>query len=209
MLSKLLLRDVNLHTPSGRFVCFYDGDGEIEFSFNAKVATIGKGRIEFDFTPTSNPACVATFAAYCGDNGILLTIVATNPLNPIHNIRVIMPGFEATYATQPFHPLFLKTMSHYSAIRFMPWQNTNSDLTVEWSHRAAPGNATIGTAGVPLEYMIQLSNTLGADPWFCIPHRASNGYIANFTATVKKLLRPDLKVLLFNYSSECSITFQT
>lgn len=190
--SKLLLRDVQLHTPSGVFVCLYDGDGEIGFSFDATILTAAKGRIEFRFSPTSNPACAATDATYCGDNGILLTIKATNPANPIHNIRVIMPGFESTYEKQPFHPLFLKNLAHYSVIRYMTWQNANSDSGGDWSQRPKPGNATM--TSVPLEYMIALSNTLGAHPWFCIPFRATDAYLTNMTAMVRRLLRPDLKV---------------
>jgi hypothetical protein len=34
--------------------------------FVLQVASIAKGRIEFDYTPTANMACHATGAAFCG-----------------------------------------------------------------------------------------------------------------------------------------------
>ena len=81
----------------------------------------GKGRVEFDFSPTSNPACASTFSSsYCGDNGISVRITSTNPANPLRNLRLVMPGFEATAARQPFHPWFLKSLERYSVSRRWP-----------------------------------------------------------------------------------------
>ncbi len=52
IVAKLMLRDVRRHAPSGRYVCLFDGDGEIDFIFDAKAVQFGKGRVEFDFIPT-------------------------------------------------------------------------------------------------------------------------------------------------------------
>jgi hypothetical protein len=41
-------------------------------------------------------------------------ITSTNPANPLRNLRVIMPGFEATHQRQPFHPWFLKSLERFS-----------------------------------------------------------------------------------------------
>ena len=40
----------------------------VDVQFDAKVASVGKRRLEFDFTPTANPDCWARGEAYCGDN---------------------------------------------------------------------------------------------------------------------------------------------
>ncbi len=40
----------------------------------AQVVNTAKGRVEFDFTPTADMACHATFAAYCGDNGMHIVV---------------------------------------------------------------------------------------------------------------------------------------
>ena len=49
--------------------------------------------------------------------------------------------------------------------------------------------------------MIQLCNMLKIDPWFCIPHRATDDYIAQFARLVREKLDPSLKVYL-EYSNE-------
>ena len=41
--------------------------------------------------------------------------------------------------------------------------------------RAAPCHRS-----VPLEVIIRLANTLGADPWICIPHRATDQFVAGY-----------------------------
>lgn len=48
---------------------------------------MAKGRVEFDFTPTADLECAARGAAYCGDNGIWIVLRATNPANPLRNLR--------------------------------------------------------------------------------------------------------------------------
>eukprot|EP01041_Mallomonas_annulata_P002765 gene2765-5448_t len=194
VVSKLMLRDVQLHAPSGTYVCLYDGDGIITFGFDARVLTTSKGRIEFSFIPTTVPGCSA---AYCSDNGIYMTILETNISNPIHNIRVLMPGFEYQYEqfNMPFHPWFLKNLQYYSTIRYASWQNINSNHEVFWSNRTLKSFDTF-TTSVPLEYMIQLSNVLGSNPWFCMPHQADDEYIFNFATMVKQNLRPDLKIYI-------------
>lgn len=65
---KLVLRNVQLHAMAGRYVALWDGDGVVDVLFDAKVASVGKRRLEFDFNPTANPDCWARGEAYCGDN---------------------------------------------------------------------------------------------------------------------------------------------
>ena len=38
--------------------------------------------------------------------------------------------------------------------------------------------------GVSLEYMVRLSNEVGADPWFSVPINATDDYIQNFVQYV-------------------------
>jgi hypothetical protein len=190
VVGKLMLRDVHRHAPEGRYVCLYDGDGELDFKFNAEVVSVGKQRVEFTFTPTWQEGCTSS---YCGDNGILMLIMKTNPENPIRNIRVIMPGFEATHEQVPFHPWFLRDLEGYSVLRFMDWMHTNNNAQKEWTDRPTVTTDT-QTRGVALEHMVQLSNTLGAAPWFCMPHMADDNYVRQFATLVKNTLRDDLEV---------------
>ena len=126
----LSVRDVCKHGVAGRYVVLYDGDGEVDFGMDAKSAAFQKGRIDVDFTPTCKRECwfdKAKWKPYCSDNGFGISIRATNPANPIRNVRVIMPNFLKTHRQVPFHPFFLKHLERYSVIRFASWQKVNSN----------------------------------------------------------------------------------
>ena len=68
--------------------------------------------------------------------------------------------------------LYLSRIAPFSLLRFMDWGATNGSPVVEWADRAHVGDLTYATAaGVPIEVMIDLANTLHVDPWFCVPHQ--------------------------------------
>ena len=104
----------------------------------------------------------------------------------------------------------------------MDWAVTNGSLEQEWGGRKRPGFYTMvgasgdpeGTwgpppsafdyrfaGGVTIEVMVQLANMLGVAPWLCIPHRASDEYIAEYARLVRANLDPRLPVYL-EYSNE-------
>ncbi len=176
------------HYPAGEYICFYDGEGTLEFGFDGKIKERRKGHIALDVRPSKR--------------GILLRIAETNPDNPIRNIRLIMPGFESTYKNQIFHPEFLKRWKGFKVIRFMDWMRTNNSAVGTWAQRPTTQMQTQGgDKGVALEYMILLANRLKADPWFCMPHEATYDYVENFAKMVKEKLDPSLKVYV-EYSNE-------
>jgi len=134
---------------------------------------------------------------------LTLRIVETDPADPVRNIRIILPGFEDTYRDQPFHPEFLKRWEKFKVLRFMDMQRTNNSEQVNWPNCPTPDMQTQGgEAGVALEYLIQLANTLDADPWFCMPHVATDDYIRRFAEMAKTRLKPGLKIYV-EYSNEC------
>ena len=51
-----------------------------------------------------------------------------------------------------------------------------------------------GDNGGSIEYLVQLANTVGANPWVNMPHAADDQYVRQFATYVKQHLRPDLKV---------------
>jgi hypothetical protein len=74
-----------------------------------------KGRLTFEFTPAADPSCVPSGAAdFCPNSGIHVRLLSTSPANPLRNLRLVMPGFEATHQRQPFHPWFLKSLERFS-----------------------------------------------------------------------------------------------
>ncbi|NJP08708.1 MAG: hypothetical protein HC866_03860 [Leptolyngbyaceae cyanobacterium RU_5_1] len=177
------------HFPTGKYTLLYEGDGKIAFRYeNAKIVSQSPGKMIVEVTPD--------------DAGIFLQIRETNPNNPIRNIRFIMPGFENTYQTQPFHPIFLERLSKFKAIRFMDWMATNDSNVANWSDRSTPNSRTqSGENGVALEHMIQLANQLKIEPWFTLPAKASDDYVRRFATLVRDRLDPSLKVHI-EYSNE-------
>jgi hypothetical protein len=181
-----IIMDEIQHFPAGEYTVLYDGEGDIQFGLNTvDVLSATDGRIVI--VPN-------------GNGGIYLEIHATNPANPLRNIRVIMPGFAATYATQPFHPLFLERLQGFEVLRFMDWMQTNNSSVVTWSERPQV-TAPNYEQGVPLEVMVQLANTLGVDAWFNMPHQADDEYIRNFATYIRDHLNPELNAYI-EYSNE-------
>ncbi|PSC77042.1 type 1 secretion target domain [Micractinium conductrix] len=213
----LILRNVLLRAMPGRYVVLWDGEGRLEFAFDSKLVSHAKKRAEFVFAPTSNPECAETGAAYCGDNGISVRVVETNPANPLRNLRLVMPGFEAAAARNPFHPWYLKSLERYSVLRFYGWMDIWSDSLPSWEDRTKPGHdtqarlvgvrvcCTAGCAlklrGAALEHIVDLCNRVGASPWINVHHLADEAYMRNLAGFFRDRLRPDLQ-LYVEHSNE-------
>ena len=165
----------------------YDGEGKIEFWGAAVAVSQRPGLMVVDVDADKG--------------GFFLKITETNPSNYVRNIRVIMPGFDESYKDDPFHPAFLERWRGMACLRFMDWMKTNGSGIEKWSERPKPDDATFTSRGVPLEAMIDLCNRLKADAWFCMPHRADDDYVRNFSLMVRDKLDPDLKVYV-EYSNE-------
>ncbi len=175
----IMYHDTQGAYPAGRYVCTWEGDGGVVLGWDAREVSRRNGRVTADVNPTNL--------------GIYLRIDSSNPNDPVRNVKVWLPGFED--AQSPFHPLYLQRLKPFGVIRFMDWMRTNGSIIVSWSDRPQPNYFTQGTSdGVALEYMIDLCNELGADPWFCMPHLANDRYVENFANLVKSRLRKDLNV---------------
>jgi hypothetical protein len=184
----LLHVDIQPHYPSGKYVCLFEGRGELEFSHAATGKLVGPNKYAVDVD--SNKSFIA------------VRVRKTDPKNPVKNIRFVKAEHEGTYKSAPFYPDFLKRYKGLQAIRFMDWQRTNNSKQVKWSERPRVDDATqAGTKGVALEYCIQLANTLDADPWFCIPHLADDDYVRNFAKLVKDKVNSKHKIYV-EYSNE-------
>ncbi len=166
--------------PQGRYICLYQGKGEIDFK-GVRVVRRSPGRIELEVAQ---------------DGRIMLNLLKTDPNDPVRDIHVIMPGFEDKWQKDPFYPHFVNRCRQFRVIRFMDWMETNGSEIREWSQRPRPTDSSQARKGVSLEYMIALCNKLEADPWFCMPHLASDDYIRQFALMTKEKLGPDRKIYL-------------
>ena len=201
--------------PAGNYIVLYDGQGTLEYGAAAILDSVQSrpGRHVLQMDPAKR--------------GILISLTATTPGNPIRNIRVIMPGgtcagdpfryakdasscagagyfmsFEANYRTIVFHPRFLERVRTYRALRFMDWGRTNGSTQAVWSGRPKLSDAHWTTdKGVPVEVMVDLANRIGAHAWFTLPHLADDNYVTQYAMLVKQKLRPDLKAYV-EYSNE-------
>ena len=172
--------------PAGRYVCLYDGDGDLQFDGCIESTSPKPGRI--DVIVKSEPL-------------LFLHLKRTNPKDPLRNIRIYMPETRADYESQPFRTAFLDRTRTFGVIRFMDWMKTNNSKVRTWEDRPKPTDGTQTVRGVALEYMIQLCNTLHREPWFCMPHLADDRYVRKFAEHVKANLHADLRVHI-EYSNE-------
>jgi hypothetical protein len=172
--------------PSGDYVVLYDGEGEIT-SPTGQLIKDKPGRMILKVNAEKD--------------SFLIDLIKTNPQNHLRNIRVILPDFESTYRTNPWHPSFLKRWSGIACVRFMDFMNTNNSVQTQRSERPKLIDASFANKGIPLELMVDLANRLNTDAWFCMPHQADDDYIKQFALYVKDHLKPELRAWV-EYSNE-------
>jgi len=187
--------------PAGEYTVLYDGTGELRFwGGYENLQQTDANRIIFDYL---NPI----------GNTLEMTIMSSDINDPIRNIRVLMPGTEMTYESDPFYSLWIEKLSIFPSVRFMDWGTTNSwgqpdtwtwdDPTLfTWDDRAQMDHYTWATnKGIPYEMMIRLLNIYELDGWVCVPHRASDDYIEQMATLFRNDLESD-RHLTVEYSNE-------
>jgi hypothetical protein len=199
-------------TEPGRYVVLYDGEGELTPAMTTKMVSSAPGRLLLQLSGGGKDEAL---------EGICIKRSAKQ--NHVRNIRILAEADEKTdLAANPFRQDFLDYCKQWHSLRFMDWMATNNSLAKHWRGRKLPGffsmvgegGDAIGRwgkpasefqqlfgGGVALELMIQLANMTKTNPWFCMPHRATPGYMTEFARMVKARLDPDLKVYI-EYSNE-------
>jgi hypothetical protein len=168
--------------PSGDYTLLYSGTGSIEVDpRSGSVTNVAKGR------------AVAHVNAQPGV-GIRLRLTATDPRDYVRNVRLILPGLESSYQSQPFAPEFFARVAPFNVLRFVHWSHGDtSAVSLTWPMRSTVTQFTqAGPPGVAWEYQIALANAVGADPWFVVPAGATNFYVTQLAALVHARLDPRL-----------------
>ncbi len=176
--------------PAGKYSVRYAGEGTLAYSLAARLDTTasGPGRDVIDVTPM--------------EPGIQICVMATRADNPLRDIRVYPPGAEPLAGTTSFNPAYLARLKPFAVLRFMDWMRTNNSSQGAAADRPAVGDYVYSTErGVPAEVMVDLANALSAEPWFNMPHAASDAYVADFAAVVKARLATGRAVYV-EYSNE-------
>lgn len=185
------------------YVCRYEGEGTVQIQMGSTKTTVPDGRLQF-----SVPANTT--------NGLYVLITSNSTTNPVRNVWVSELQYETYYTDQTnpdkmFYPAFMANWERFKVLRFMDWMNTNNSKITSWqnstgdfSSLTAPaiGDFTWRVKGVPVEVMVKLANKTQSDPWFCMPHPATDSYISSFAAYVNNNLNTSRKAYV-EYSNEC------
>ncbi|MFB9883871.1 IPT/TIG domain-containing protein [Planobispora siamensis] len=180
--------------PIGTYVVTWEGDGDVTFFGGGTITNRTANRFEY------NPQTAGRTDYTPGAGGRFLRVTRTDPDDYVRNIRVWMPGFEATGEAQVFHPQFLDSLKGMKTLRFMDWMGTNASPYTTWESYPTPESST-QTRGVAVDLMIDLANRIGADPWFNMPHQADDEFVRSFARAVRDKLAPGRKAYI-EYSNE-------
>ncbi len=181
----LLFEGMDKDSPrSGRWICHYEGEGEITYRLGAR-------KIAGESIPGRDVIQV----------GLATVFIEITSLkeNPIRNIWLEKEGQPAGLGF--FNPDFLEVIKPFKVIRFMDWQKINDSTQKEWSDRPVPQDAQWTIKGAPLEVMVSLVNRLDVDPWFNMPHMATDDYVLNFAEYIRDNLGLGRKVYI-EYTNE-------
>jgi len=193
--------------PAGTYRAEWNGEGSI--TFGATVLTEGVNE-------DGRRYAVLDVAE---DQTLHIRINDTNPDNHIRDIQIFMPDYEGQSLDidnwnpgsneSPFHPLYLERLQPFDTIRFMQWQQVNSDnravLTAAdlrpVTHANQGSTSRSSYNGVSVEYMVQLANELGSNVWFNMPHQADDSYVQAFAEYVRDNIH-DNALIHVEYSNE-------
>jgi len=123
------------------------------------------------------------------------------------NLKMIKPGYPAD-TTQIFTTNFINTLTSagFGAMRFggllaIDGVDPNYPATTVWANRKLTTDASqvpmtaIGKPiGIAWEYVYELANSSGVNPWINIPVSADNDYVTQLATMLRDNLDPDLVV---------------
>ncbi|UVK40248.1 hypothetical protein LHFGNBLO_001695 [Mesorhizobium sp. AR10] len=191
--STLILTDLPPEAVSvnGRYRMTYKGQGAMRIEGRARHV-----RREGD---------AIWFEAVAGPGNLVITITSTDPHGTGDYIRDIEIVKEENIPLHEvgakFNPDWIKRIEDLRVLRFMEWMGTNDSTASEWSERPQVNDYTYAQIGAPVEIMVALANQIGADPWFTLPHMATDEYMRRFAEYVRDNLDPTLKAHV-EYSNE-------
>jgi hypothetical protein len=206
------------HHAGGRFTVLYEGKGDLRYMGGVNVEERGQGHdsivvspagalwLELHRTDTHNPIrnIRVLFPGGSCSQDALRACDTDFECSIAPNAGSCVP-FTKTYAQRIFLPTFLAEAAPFSVLRFMDWQNTNFSRDAEPPKlrglASLPKRDSAFWHPIPVEVMVELANTLNADPWFCMPTQADDELVREFATQVKKGLREERKVYV-EYSNE-------
>lgn len=99
-------------------------------------------------------------------------------------MRLINRKHAAAFAAgEIFAPEFLELITGFDTLRFMDWMQINNSKVTD---NIPPVESCSYADGVPIEIMMALARRVGAHPWLCVPHLASDALMSRMIETVRK-----------------------
>lgn len=160
---------------TGLHTVLFDGAGTLVFTGAASATVTTSG---------------STINITAADTDVIVDLTVTNVSTLIKNIKCILPGHEATYATAPYYPNATTKMAaiaragQRTVFRAMNWRRTNGDKPTSplnettWDRRSTLTKHTQGSSfGVAWEHCARVATAIGGDLWVNIPHQASEAYV--------------------------------
>lgn len=194
---------------TGDYHVSYRGTGTVSFSRYHSVDGVNQKMDDLDFTPTlqSDGTWHGTIHLEMPPTiekwYFVLSITGEGSSDQIHDLHIISP--DANPAISPtFRPVFLQKLAAFNGpLRMMDWMQTVGSTTTRFETRTQLTRFSWATApaGLPIEVMIELANTLHKDLWVNIPHKANDAYITQFADMLRDTLDPSLKIYV-EYSNE-------
>ncbi|MEM7035840.1 MAG: T9SS type A sorting domain-containing protein [Bacteroidota bacterium] len=184
--------------PSGNYTLIFEGSGTVRVHWDV----VGGG---LDFSTPNTPHTVPVDPSQWG---LDIAILASDSADPIRNIRLIQPGFENTYTTQPFRQNFLDLLAPFSVLRFMKPQAMEENALAQWEDRTLPtdrhywseGEGVV-REGMPYEHLIDLCNQTQKDPWINIPYAADDAFLDSLATMLRDDLNP-ARTIYIEYGNE-------
>ena len=185
-ISTFIMTDLpaGMTSAAGRYVARWEGTAYLGFSGGASNVRYGDNSATFEFEP--------------GRGAVMVEFLRGS----LRNLTIVHERhFESFARGAVFNPDWLARVGDVEIMRFMDWMLTNNSEVSNWDQRARVSDYSWGRRGVPLEIMIRLANETGAEPWFTLPHLATDEYVAEFARMVHTDLSPDLRAW-FEFSNE-------
>ncbi|TWU58631.1 hypothetical protein Poly51_14100 [Rubripirellula tenax] len=174
--------------PSGIYTLMHDGSGRIEIGGAGSITKQnGPGNFSVKVDASRGP--------------IWVRIREVEPGNHIHNIRLVMPGFEGVYQDNPWRPDFLAMWSLMKAFRSMDWQHTNNSTITNADDFPSMDDANWTEHGLPLEVICDFANRTNQSPWVCVPHLATDEAVRHMATVIHESLDRG-QCIVVEYSNE-------
>lgn len=182
--------------PSGDYTLEFSGTGVVGVSWDVQQAP-------WDFVVADVSDSVYIVPVAATGLGIDIVILYSDSLDPVHDIRFVMPGYEQTYTTDPFHPNFLSLLNPFGTLRFMKPLAVEGNSIEDWADRTPLNYYHYGSEGdgehrdfLPYELMIRLCNEQQKDCWLNVPTAATNDYIDSLATLFHTELDSNLTLYL-------------